>query len=86
MGDVESTISIMHTVQQYGFAGLCTLQLGVIVWCIKKILSVVEENTKAITELTGRLAGQGKLLKDIEQRQEVMSDRQLEHFSQGHNK
>lgn len=60
-GDAMEVIS--SPTIQYGFAGLCMVLLGIIVWLIKQLLLVLKENNKIIgknTEAVTQLIGANK--------------------------
>jgi len=57
---------------QYGFAGFAVLQLGVIIWTIKKLVSVLEQNsrvieanTNAINQVSGKSGVAIRIMEDI---------------------
>jgi hypothetical protein len=43
---------ILNPVVQYGFAGFCVILLGILVWMIKQLLTVLKENNKVIATNT----------------------------------
>lgn len=45
-------VSIWNLVMQGGFAGLCVVLLGIVVWLIKQLLKVLEQNNAVITANT----------------------------------
>lgn len=46
--DAQATTTIMNPVIQWGFAGLCLILLGILVWLIRELLSVLKENNRVI--------------------------------------
>ncbi len=40
---------------QYGFAGFSAVLLGLVIWLIKKLLSVIEANSRVIEENTAAI-------------------------------
>lgn len=43
-----ATTSIMNPLIQWGFAGLCIILLGILVWLIRQLLEVLKENNRVI--------------------------------------
>ena len=41
---------------QYGFAGFCAVLLGIVVWLIKRLLTVLDETNKIIMKNTDAIA------------------------------
>lgn len=48
----SETSVIMSPLLQYGFAGFSIVLLGVLVWLIRELLSVLKENNRVIAENT----------------------------------
>lgn len=46
--DAQATTSIMNPLIQWGFAGLCLILLGILVWLIRQLLEVLKENNRVI--------------------------------------
>ena len=44
----ETATNVMSPMIQYGFAGFCLILIGVIIWLIRELLSVLKENNKVI--------------------------------------
>ena len=44
--------NIMTPIVQYGFAGLCVVLLGILVWLIKELLVILKENNRVISANT----------------------------------
>ncbi|OHB56126.1 MAG: hypothetical protein A2Y07_01245 [Planctomycetes bacterium GWF2_50_10] len=67
--------SIMQPIIQYGFAGMCGILLGILVWLISKLLAILEKtnsviaaNTEAIKIVEGHTSETITLLKDLRDR------------------
>ncbi len=63
---------IVAPIVQYGFAGFCAVQLGVIVWMVSRFMGelartreVVQENTAAVREVTKLCADVMALNRDV---------------------
>jgi hypothetical protein len=51
--DTESTLAILNPVIQYGFAGFCAILLAIIVWLMKRLMDLLEQNNRVLAENTG---------------------------------
>ncbi|MDO8303435.1 MAG: hypothetical protein Q7T18_09355 [Sedimentisphaerales bacterium] len=67
--------SIMQPIIQYGFAGMCVVLLGILVWLISKLLAILEKtnqviaaNTDAIKVVDTHASETMTLLKDLRDR------------------
>ena len=67
--------SIMQPIIQYGFAGMCGILLGILVWLISKLLAILEKtnaviaaNTEAIKVVQGHTSETITILKDLRDR------------------
>ena len=67
--------SIMQPIIQYGFAGMCVVLLGILVWLISKLLAILEKtnaviaaNTDAIKTVDSHTSESITLLKDLRDR------------------
>jgi hypothetical protein len=49
---------------QYGFAGMCAVLLGIVVWLIQKLLDVIRENNKIIAEHNELISNVNRTLRD----------------------
>lgn len=49
---VSDTATIMSPVIQYGFAGFAVILLGVVVWMISRLMTILKETTAAINHNT----------------------------------
>lgn len=56
--------AILAPVVQYGFAGLCAIQLVFIAWLVRRILEAFERNTKAFERMIVILNNRPCLMKD----------------------
>ncbi len=52
---MEATELLLQPVVQYGFLGFSAVLLGIIVWLIKRLLSVIEANNNVIAENTAAM-------------------------------
>lgn len=66
---------ILNPIIQYGFAGMCAVLLGILVWLINKLLAILEKNnqiiaanTEAIKIVDGHASETITLLKDVRDR------------------
>lgn len=57
--DAQSTTSIMNPLIQWGFAGLCLILLGILVWLIRQLLEVLKENNRVISMNTDAIGKVG---------------------------
>ena len=48
----DSTRLFLNPVIQYGFAGLCVILLGILVWLVKQLLGVIDRNNEVIATNT----------------------------------
>jgi F0F1-type ATP synthase membrane subunit b/b' len=48
----DSTRLLLNPVIQYGFAGLCVILLGILVWLVKQLLGVIDRNNEVIATNT----------------------------------
>jgi len=55
---------LSNPVIQYGFAGMCVVLLGIVVWLIQKLLDVIKDNNRIISEHNTLLAAINKVLQD----------------------
>jgi hypothetical protein len=65
----------MQPIIQYGFAGMCVVLLGILVWLISKLLAILEKtnqviaaNTDAIKVVDTHASETMTLLKDLRDR------------------
>jgi hypothetical protein len=52
MNETQSSLTIMTPLLQYGFAGMCIILIGIIIWLISKLLGVLEKTNNIIAENT----------------------------------
>lgn len=65
----------MQPIIQYGFAGMCVVLLGILVWLISKLLAILEKtnqviaaNTEAIKVVDSHASETFAMLKDLRDR------------------
>jgi hypothetical protein len=66
---------ILNPIIQYGFAGMCAVLLGILVWLISKLLAILDKtneviaaNTEAIKIVDSHASETMSLLKDVRDR------------------
>ena len=62
--------NVFSPVMQFGFAGFCAVLLGILVWVIRRMLTLVSENIAVMEKVAQLAAEQMRLLR-------VMNDRLL---------
>ena len=56
---------IMQPIVQYGFLGFSAVLLGIVVWLIKRLLKVLEGNTRIIAAATEASKEQTRMIADL---------------------
>lgn len=69
--DIETIALIGSEYIQLGFAGLCILLIGVIVWLVYQLLEVLKGTTKALSENTNAIH---TLIKAVDDQKAITSE------------
>jgi len=84
----NETSVIMSPLIQYGFAGFSLILLGVLIWLIRELLSVLKENNRVIAENTQAIKSVDKNTTNtfaimVEIKDELLKRPCIAKFSQG---
>jgi hypothetical protein len=75
--DPTQTIDTMKPVIQYGFAGFAVLQLAVIVWMFRQLLTQLRSTTRVIHGNTGAIRAVNEVADDTKTLLQDLRDRLL---------
>lgn len=71
----ETAEILNNPIIQYGFAGMCAVLLGIVVWLIQKLLDVIKENNSVIAKHNEILLQFSKTLTDTVDLQVELKDK-----------
>jgi len=60
MNETPSSLTIMAPLLQYGFAGMCVILIGIIIWLINRLLGILEKTNNIIAENTSAISQVGQ--------------------------